>query len=216
MNNQVKLIDADKILWELALQGFMTDDIKWKIDAGEFDPDTPPVPTIGCSECEYKGYFEYETGVVDEGAQIKEIAKEPCDCVIDRVPTIKPLDTRHLLFNTIGMSRDWQKDMALCKQIDGNSPWSRELLMAEQPDITIYWLQQYAAAQEEIARINCDYYADKQRFVVQRRDLEESKAREQKLKEAIERCIFTYDEEYPEDYLESVLASLYPKEGETQ
>lgn len=46
MNNQVKLIDADKILWELALQGFMTDDIKRKIDAGEFDPDTPPVPTI--------------------------------------------------------------------------------------------------------------------------------------------------------------------------
>lgn len=67
-------------------------------------------------------------------------------------------------------------------------------------------------ANEELAKINCDYYADKQRFVVQRRDLEESKAREQKLKEAIERCIFTYDEEYPEDYLESVLASLYPKE----
>ncbi len=59
-------------------------------------PDIPPVPTIGCSECDYKGYFEYETGVVDEGTQIKEIAKEPCDCVIDRIPTIKPGDkVRH-------------------------------------------------------------------------------------------------------------------------
>lgn len=58
--------------------------------------ESSPVPTIGCSECDYKGYFEYETGVVDEGTQIKEIAKEPCDCVIDRVPTIKPGDkVRH-------------------------------------------------------------------------------------------------------------------------
>ena len=44
--------------------------------------------------------------------------------------------------------RDWQKDMELCKQTDGNNPWSRELLMAEQPDITICWLQQYAAEKE--------------------------------------------------------------------
>lgn len=52
--------------------------------------ESSPSLTIGCSKCDYKGYFEYETGVVDGGTQIKEIAKEPCDCVIDRIPTIKP------------------------------------------------------------------------------------------------------------------------------
>ena len=46
MNNQVKLIDSSKILWELALQGFATDDLKRKVNEGAFDPDTPPVPTI--------------------------------------------------------------------------------------------------------------------------------------------------------------------------
>ncbi|ANY71674.1 hypothetical protein BBD41_03240 [Paenibacillus ihbetae] len=108
MNNQVKLIDADKLMKWLeespeAAKFWLTqvepiekyDLIEDAIGMGKFDPDTPPVPTIGCSECDYKGYFEYETGVVDEGTQIKEIAKEPCDCVIDRVPTIKPGDTRN-------------------------------------------------------------------------------------------------------------------------
>ncbi|WP_431785937.1 hypothetical protein [Paenibacillus lactis] len=58
--------------------------------------ESSPVPAIGCSECDYKGYFEYETGVVDEGTGIKEIAKEPCDCVIGSIPTIKPGDkVRH-------------------------------------------------------------------------------------------------------------------------
>lgn len=97
MNNQVKLIDAEKLLEWMSKQyiGFtekFEEQLKAKISIGDFDPITPPVPTIGCSECEYKGYFEYETGVVDEGTRIKEIAKEPCDCVIDRVPTIKPGD----------------------------------------------------------------------------------------------------------------------------
>lgn len=41
-----RLIDADKILWELAQQGFMTDDLKRKMEEGEFDPDPIPLPTI--------------------------------------------------------------------------------------------------------------------------------------------------------------------------
>lgn len=58
--------------------------------------ESSPVPTIGCSKCDYKGYFEYETGVVDEGTHIKEIAKEPCDCIIDPASTIKMGDrVRH-------------------------------------------------------------------------------------------------------------------------
>ncbi|MGV6934086.1 hypothetical protein ACWA2B_00920 [Paenibacillus sp. CMM36] len=36
--------------------------------------------------------------------------------------------------------RNWQEDMNLCMKVD--EAWSRELLIAEQPDITTYWLQQ--------------------------------------------------------------------------
>ncbi|WP_431785939.1 hypothetical protein [Paenibacillus lactis] len=61
------------------------------------------------------------------------------------------------------MSRDWQKDMELCKQTDGNSPWSRELLMAEQPDITIYWLQQYAEWKAKAYEAEVKAAAEKER-----------------------------------------------------
>ncbi|MEK5142565.1 hypothetical protein [Paenibacillus sp. FSL M7-0134] len=37
--------------------------------------------------------------------------------------------------------RNWQEDMNLCLKVD--EAWSRELFIADQPDITIYWLQQY-------------------------------------------------------------------------
>ncbi|WP_054954976.1 hypothetical protein [Paenibacillus dakarensis] len=134
------------------------------------------------------------------------------------------------------MSRDWQKDMKLCEQI--NSPWSRELLLAEQPDITIYWLQQYAAekqradnlhtdlrtVKEELARMNALYYADRQRFIDQRRELAEIKAKEQKLREAMERAIKEGNEVYDgwdaaesmTSVLEEALSSLYPKEEEAK
>ena len=114
MNNQVKLeLNREQVVEFLkTARADLTEDdwkdadvitvLQWALPAyqkwtnnGTWN-DTPPVPTIGCSECDYKGYFEYETGVVDEGTGIKEIAKEPCDCVIDRVPTIKPGDkVRH-------------------------------------------------------------------------------------------------------------------------
>lgn len=39
---------------------------------------------IGCKKCDGKGYFEYKTGVVSEHIPyIEEIAKEPCDCVLE-------------------------------------------------------------------------------------------------------------------------------------
>ena len=51
MNNQVKLIDADKVLqWaaEMKFEGRIIDywGFSHEISAGTFDPDTPPVPTI--------------------------------------------------------------------------------------------------------------------------------------------------------------------------
>lgn len=125
------------------------------------------------------------------------------------------------------MSRDWQKDMMECEMM-------RTKVTSFLPEIGIYWLQQYKELQEEcdewktlaeslngdirianeeIAKINCDYYADKQRFVVQRRELEESKAREKKLREAMEETIneaLTLEDAIT--FLNDVLASLYPKE----
>lgn len=109
------------------------------------------------------------------------------------------------------MSRDWKFDMELCTKAKADG--SNDAITNIVTDISLYWLQQYAAAKEEIARINCDYYADKQRFVVQRRELEESKAREQKLREAI--TLYISEDMYRDDaepFFEELLTSLYPKE----
>ncbi|MNW33539.1 hypothetical protein D3C74_105030 [compost metagenome] len=46
--------------------------------------------------------------------------------------------------------RNWQEDMNLCMKVD--EAWSRELFIADQPDITSYWLQQYAALEREYER----------------------------------------------------------------
>lgn len=138
MNNQAQLIDKDQILlWlEDEFRNYpaehmgnygagqdMLDMVATKIESGAFDY-KPPVPTIGCSECDYKGYFEYETGVVDEGTGIKEIAKEPCDCVIDRVPTIKPGDKVRI---TDAMNRSCIGKEDTVTQISGSAPYSARL-----------------------------------------------------------------------------------------
>ncbi|MGG1880521.1 hypothetical protein ABDI30_23535 [Paenibacillus cisolokensis] len=75
-------------------------------------------------------------------------------------------------------------------------------------------------AKEEIARINCDYYADKQRFHKQARELEEAKGQANKLREAIETAINEKAAwgdpgnalDVVTRYLADVLDSLYPKE----
>lgn len=48
MNNQVKLINADKVFrWaELCVIPVRAEDIRRAYELGLFDPDTPPVPTI--------------------------------------------------------------------------------------------------------------------------------------------------------------------------
>lgn len=112
------------------------------------------------------------------------------------------------------MSRDWHEDKELAHE--ARNEYKRDYLNPVL-DALFYWLEQYRVSQEEIAKINIDYYADKQRFVVQRRELEESKAREKKLREAMEETIneaLTLEDAIT--FLNDVLASLYPKEGETQ
>ncbi|AGN33774.1 hypothetical protein PANG_00055 [Paenibacillus phage PG1] len=134
------------------------------------------------------------------------------------------------------MRRDWQKDMRICEQSKANGFSDGLTFLSILPEIGIHWLQQYAATKEELAKINCDYYADKQRFVVQRRELADSEAREQKLREAIDDLVSIFNHEgswrsvevsdgfvyalWDSDSekiksVENMLDSLYPKE-ETQ
>lgn len=42
--------------------------------------------TNGCIQCAGKGYFEYKTGVVSPHMPYEEeVAKDPCDCVLDKL-----------------------------------------------------------------------------------------------------------------------------------
>lgn len=115
------------------------------------------------------------------------------------------------------MSRDWHEDKELAHE--ARNEYKRDYLNPVL-DALFYWLEQYRVSQEEIAKINIDYYADKQRFVVQRRELEESKASEKKLREAIETAINEKAAwgdpgnalDVVTRYLADTLASLYPKE----
>ncbi|MEC0233716.1 hypothetical protein P4H71_05015 [Paenibacillus kribbensis] len=51
--------------------------------------------------------------------------------------------------------RNWQEDMNLCMKVD--EAWSRELLIADQPDITIYWLHQAKREKERADAAESDY-----------------------------------------------------------
>lgn len=93
--------------------------------------------------------------------------------------------------------RDWNKDMELCERMQRNEGWSVRDQIAEQPQMSIYWLQQYVAEKERA---------------------DEAEAQEKKLREAIEEVLrdATKWENPYEGYndLQKVLGSLYPKEEE--
>ncbi|MDH6674443.1 hypothetical protein M2277_005139 [Paenibacillus sp. LBL] len=104
-------------------------------------------------------------------------------------------------------------------QLVGVSGWQNDIdsLVLVQPGSAYrYWQLQAAAAKEEIARINCDYYADKQRFHNQARELVEVKEREQKLKERLEdikeQAMWSNNEIFV--IARNILDVLYPKERE--
>ncbi|MYX21972.1 hypothetical protein GTY77_18180 [Streptomyces sp. SID8380] len=69
MNNQVKLLDAEKLLSWLSerMSGSGSDDryyaFEWvheAVESGEFDPDTPPVPTIKPGDSATQNQTEFE------------------------------------------------------------------------------------------------------------------------------------------------------------
>lgn len=115
-----------------------------------------------------------------------------------------------------GEVRDWNKDMELCEKMQRNEGWSVRDQIAEQPQMSIYWLQQYAAEKER---------GDK------------AETCEQKLREAVEELLSIFDDngswhmvevengfsynlspsdEYVVSFAKKLLASLYPKEEEVK
>ena len=98
-----------------------------------------------------------------------------------------------------------------------------EMELKQHKTVRKSYLEENKKLKEEIARINCDYYADKQRFVVQRRELEEAKERADKAEErekVLKHAFIVMLGYVPKTArvaldFDEVLASLYPKEGET-
>lgn len=78
--------------------------------------------------------------------------------------------------------RNWQEDMNLCMKVD--EAWSRELFIADQPDITTYWLQQYAALEREYERFQKDAMGwnddlTKAEYLIQQKDAEINRLKSQ-------------------------------------
>ncbi|MNW38088.1 hypothetical protein D3C74_151470 [compost metagenome] len=114
--------------------------------------------------------------------------------------------------------REWHKDMKIVENfkfaqtlVNGIQPmFHGQFKMPEPIEYALeYWLQHYAAEKEQTELWR--EHVRKSNI-----DLEAAEAREKELREAIKRVIFTDGEPYPADYLESVLASLYPKEEEAK
>lgn len=130
-----------------------------------------------------------------------------------------------------GEVRDWHKDMELCERMQRNEGWSVRDQIAEQPQMSIYWLQHYAAEKERVDRLESELetaYNEIEKLQKEYAHLDETaandydqltaaEAREKKLREAIERYIS--EDMYRDDaepFFEEVLASLYPKEEEAK
>lgn len=76
-------------------------------------------------------------------------------------------------------SRDWQKDIELCEAFVADQGWSRRDLIAEQPQMTMHWLQEAKTLQEIASGRGREYLKVHEA-------LKAAEAREQRLKEVIE------------------------------
>ncbi|MGM1044727.1 MAG: hypothetical protein ACQEXX_01135 [Bacillota bacterium] len=134
------------------------------------------------------------------------------------------------------MSRDWEFDMKLCMK--AKEDVLSDVISNIVTDISIHWLQQYAAEKEradklqeqlkskiQLLRITDDSREDARSMykralegaTQEQERADKAEAREQKLKEAIESEIehcFSELECFKADRLLKVLHNLYPEEGE--
>ncbi len=101
-------------------------------------------------------------------------------------------------------SRDWQKDMEMCERYQRDEGWSRRDLIAEQPQMTMYWLKEYAYESEKKDQYWAWHLDEEKRA-------NDAEAREQLLKEAIEKIIPYVPDLTREAFgLNTFLSTLYP------
>lgn len=108
--------------------------------------------------------------------------------------------------------RDWQADMKLCEEAQNNAAWSVRDLIAEQPQMSIYWLQQYAALTEDYRKCSDAMHEHRRMRVILEDRLNTATSRVQKLKEAMETaqwCLMREAYLPAEDAIEDALRSIY-------
>jgi hypothetical protein len=122
--------------------------------------------------------------------------------------------------------RDWQKDMEMCKGFLEDSGWSRRDLIAEQPQMSMYWLQEAKTLQEiasgrgrEILRLRSLLGGLNDELTATEARADAAEAREQKLIDIMHIIAFESDDEKTRKYASQMLSTLYPdtpapKEGE--
>lgn len=127
------------------------------------------------------------------------------------------------------MSRDWKKDMEDCTQLSKVNlyewmstmePHREKQLIDSLYHMAFHWLQQYAAEKERGDRAIQERKQFNQVYEMLLKKFKESEAREQKLREAIDKAIREYGLWHDEgsaanvmvEILHNAVASLYPKE----
>lgn len=53
--------------------------------------------------------------------------------------------------------RDWQADMKLCEDFQRGAGWATRDLIADQPQMSIYWLQHYSTEKERADKIEAHH-----------------------------------------------------------
>ena len=86
------------------------------------------------------------------------------------------------------IQRDWQKDMEMCKGFLEDSGWSRRDLIAEQPQMTMYWMTE---------------------VIAERVRTEAAEEREQKLIDIMHIIAFESDDEKTRKYASQMLSTIY-------
>ncbi|GIP02084.1 hypothetical protein J28TS4_04910 [Paenibacillus lautus] len=115
------------------------------------------------------------------------------------------------------MSRDWQKDMELIKVGETSDiPYC----ISEFKNMLPYYHQQYAALEKEHAYAKQQAIMWNDKAVAEKERADKAEAREQKLREAIDKAIREYGLWHDEgsganvmvEILHNAVSSLYPKE----
>ncbi|QCT03759.1 hypothetical protein E6C60_3048 [Paenibacillus algicola] len=189
MNNQVKLTDAEKIeLSYLHLKGFRylvrneIGSVKVFVNKPHRDKETNYAP-FGKTRGGYDHWIETKTPVsVEEQLRCRGVelgkydfikwADEPMliEMLIDTppVPTINPVNNRlekDVFIRLIDAELShWNSEDAYARGRAQGLQWVIDRVKSVPPVPTI-------AAKEEIARLNCDFYALKQLFLKQRKEL---------------------------------------------